>query len=1842
MRKNIFTSVLTLLLGLQGLLYGAYVDVFIATGQSNAYWPVNQDGEVVTGTYQFGHGVQDTLVASGLFSNPVVVIDGQPGMAIAEWYTDGAPEWLYQKQFFGTHEGATAGLEAKINEIIANGDTPRFRGVFWFQGESDGEEAGQSNTSEADYTARWNGILTQLASDLGSSDFNFVMNTVGNAGTRINTTLTNITNADSRGVLFDTQVAPYRTNVNDIHGYDHYAVGQANAHFFINSFVTDLGKILCVGDSITEGSATRPAGEGNWSWRYAFWKHLVDNKVSHEFVGTSTYSYDPNDAEAVSVYPDYNGESFVNRHEAYWGLGAVHLASSLPGSLSTLKSQNETPDTAVVFLGGNDIFHDSTVSAETVKGRIKTIIDTLQGDSGSNGNPNIRILLVSILPRFTLDGSGSYTVPISQNTHFEAINSLLVTLATDETTASSQVSYLDLATTFNTATDVFYDGVHPNGAGEQLEADTIYAALTADGGGGSTTSSDSSSPDVTWDGGGGDGQWTTAANWSGDTLPTTGQTVAIANGDTVDMPGNNWDLPASIVVNFSGNSQIGNTSAAARLYGGMTFNFSPGSGMSGAYIDLQNGTLNFEDGATFTPSNIQHRLTTTYGITFSSTGFTTLTPGALRQGTDEDWGDVTFNIDVSNYDATNGTTVELIDYSSHEAAYGGTFNPTVNLTAGDSGLSGTLSFDTATSKVIYTFANVPATYTITFINVDESATTQTVNEGEVATPPTGVDTATRTFTGWPTIGPATADATYTALYTVNSSSPDVTWDGGGGDGQWTTAANWSGDTLPTTGQTVAIANGDTVDMPGNNWDLPASIVVNFSGNSQIGNTSAAARLYGGMTFNFSPGSGMSGAYIDLQNGTLNFEDGATFTPSNIQHRLTTTYGITFSSTGFTTLTPGALRQGTDEDWGDVTFNIDVSNYDATNGTTVELIDYSSHEAAYGGTFNPTVNLTAGDSGLSGTLSFDTATSKVILLVDPPGNDAPVASDLSYAADGSDPVAITLSATDGENDSLTYTVVSGPGAGTLSGTAPNLTYTYTGSNFEADSFTFKANDGVDDSNIATVTVVPVPQNVTDLWGSLQSRIENDPLNAGTHTTWTEAHSDGSGDTITISRITYELGTLTGTQNTATPVIAAYYARPTGGTNLPGLIQNHGGGQNADSNYAKFWAEQGYAAMCINWGALHLENRNPNEPASPEGQLHPNTNWDGLPGGFTRENTAEYPTENPVTEAIFYASINPFVYSDGQTLYDFPHPLNSSWTLNGYAVRRAITYLQSLPEVDDTKIGVLGWSMGGRTTMMSSTDPRITVLAPGVGGTGYVHEDFWGVPGTARHWKYAQQDIQLFNDTVADQGYWPYVSAPVLFLNASNDFNAPFDLATKSLSIHEVGLNEVSPTNMLVTDPHYNHRLTDVGLASRVLWLRHYLIGDVAFPAISDSELEMTTASGVPLFKVYPDTSTAYAIDSVKIYYGTDRDSRTRFWRDAGAVDMGTHWEAPLPIFDAEDMLVAHAVITYNVGFTQSVPYGLPTDLIKTASKVHTYYPTGVDADYSLPADLDTDVHRIHALDPAVLVANGLRETAEISSAIDDPSDSHGFRDWYLINGTNASVWQFYTRKISHPSYRGGEGALLTFDLTADATNTLQIKVVVDGWSENSETTYHAAVPITAGVNAISLSVSDFKRTDDTALTSWSSAKYIGFGSGKAFNLNTNEWAGSIPTFANLAWSGGVSTLDRGITTTWLSSYSLALSNDAIAQDADGDGQTTGDEHEAGTNPQDSASVFRVESTALGAGNYVLNWQAVAGKRYAIDFTEDIANPSWSEVASGIDGVEPTTQRQLTLGSESKGFFRIRLE
>ncbi len=84
------------------------------------------------------------------------------------------------------------------------------------------------------------------------------------------------------------------------------------------------------------------------------------------------------------------------------------------------------------------------------------------------------------------------------------------------------------------------------------------------------------------------------------------------------------------------------------------------------------------------------------------------------------------------------------------------------------------------------------------------------------------------------------------------------------------------------------------------------------------------------------------------------------------------------------------------------------------------------------------------------------------------NTAPVANNQSVTTNEDTPVNVTLAATDADGNFLNYAVTN-PAHGTLTGTAPNLTYTPALNYNGADSFTFKVNDGFVDSSTATVSI-----------------------------------------------------------------------------------------------------------------------------------------------------------------------------------------------------------------------------------------------------------------------------------------------------------------------------------------------------------------------------------------------------------------------------------------------------------------------------------------------------------------------------------------------------------------------------------------------------------------------------------------------------------------------------------------------------------------------------------------------------------------------------------------------------
>jgi VCBS repeat-containing protein len=91
------------------------------------------------------------------------------------------------------------------------------------------------------------------------------------------------------------------------------------------------------------------------------------------------------------------------------------------------------------------------------------------------------------------------------------------------------------------------------------------------------------------------------------------------------------------------------------------------------------------------------------------------------------------------------------------------------------------------------------------------------------------------------------------------------------------------------------------------------------------------------------------------------------------------------------------------------------------------------------------------------------------------NTPPTANGQNVSTDEETDLAITLTGSDAENDPLSFSVVNGPSNGALSGTEPNITYTPNENFTGSDSFTFKANDGEDDSANATINITVDPVN-----------------------------------------------------------------------------------------------------------------------------------------------------------------------------------------------------------------------------------------------------------------------------------------------------------------------------------------------------------------------------------------------------------------------------------------------------------------------------------------------------------------------------------------------------------------------------------------------------------------------------------------------------------------------------------------------------------------------------------------------------------------------------------------------
>jgi hypothetical protein len=126
----------------------------------------------------------------------------------------------------------------------------------------------------------------------------------------------------------------------------------------------------------------------------------------------------------------------------------------------------------------------------------------------------------------------------------------------------------------------------------------------------------------------------------------------------------------------------------------------------------------------------------------------------------------------------------------------------------------------------------------------------------------------------------------------------------------------------------------------------------------------------------------------------------------------------------------------------------------------------------------TVTVQARDNGGTANGGVDTSAPQTLTITITPVNDAPSAIDGSLSTNEDTPASGTLSATDVEGAPLIYSIVISPTQGTLTSfdaVTGAFSYTPNANVNGSDSFTFTANDGKIDSNVATISITIWPIN-----------------------------------------------------------------------------------------------------------------------------------------------------------------------------------------------------------------------------------------------------------------------------------------------------------------------------------------------------------------------------------------------------------------------------------------------------------------------------------------------------------------------------------------------------------------------------------------------------------------------------------------------------------------------------------------------------------------------------------------------------------------------------------------------
>lgn len=245
------------------------------------------------------------------------------------------------------------------------------------------------------------------------------------------------------------------------------------------------------------------------------------------------------------------------------------------------------------------------------------------------------------------------------------------------------------------------------------------------------------------------------------------------------------------------------------------------------------------------------------------------------------------------------------------------------------------------------------------------------------------------------------------------------------------------------------------------------------------------------------------------------------------------------------------------------------------------------------------------------------------------------------------------------------------------------------------------------------------------------------------------------------------------------VYAIYAAPKGTAKSPGVLYIHGGGGTADPEMVRSWAKLGYSCLSFDWSA------NPKDKK------------------FNRPQFSKF---GEYTE-VDYGPAN-FAQTLGQCR---PHQIQ-------VAARRAITWMQQQVEVNSEKIGVLGISWGGFSSLiLNGIDDRVKAVVD-IYGAGYYQEfgtngGCFGLTGPLKFEPVEKQAEWL--SRYDPQHYVTTAHAPVLMFTGTNDMFFWLPLVLKTYDALPV-------EKRLRLDPNINHRLTTESiLAEAKPWFDYYL-------------------------------------------------------------------------------------------------------------------------------------------------------------------------------------------------------------------------------------------------------------------------------------------------------------------------------------------------------------------------------------------------------------------------------------